>query len=190
MVRKRVELPAPPAHLRGSKKIRYRENIENVLEGLAEGLGQESGGEPVNLRGLAIVATLLDDVTARSVNESRELGYSWAEIGLALGISKQAAQQRFGKIALGGGNATPAAVRNTTSAPKTSAERPNAALSLVNDVRLYLHALATAPEVVELSPAAKGHIITALQDAIDTVNDSGGEVLGADVGRLRAEGGG
>lgn len=53
--------------------------------------------------------------------------------------------------------------------PKTSRERPDAALSLVNDVRLYLHTLATSPQVAELSPTAKSHIITALQDAIDTL---------------------
>jgi hypothetical protein len=59
--------------------------------------------------------------------------------------------------------------RATPSAPKSSREAPGAALSLVNDVRLYLHTLATSPQVAELSPTAKSHIITALQDAIDTL---------------------
>lgn len=33
---------------------------------------------------------------ARAVNEAREAGDSWTIIGAALGVSKQAAQQRFG----------------------------------------------------------------------------------------------
>lgn len=33
------------------------------------------------------------------VNVARQAGHSWAAVGLALGISRQAAQQRFGKDA-------------------------------------------------------------------------------------------
>jgi hypothetical protein len=33
----------------------------------------------------------------RQVNVARESGHSWAAIGYALGISKRAAQQRFGR---------------------------------------------------------------------------------------------
>lgn len=40
-------------------------------------------------------ASALIDVTARRM---REDGYSWAEIGEVLGISRQAAQQRYGTV--------------------------------------------------------------------------------------------
>ena len=33
----------------------------------------------------------------RQVNNARSSGHSWTSIGLALGVSRQAAQQRFGR---------------------------------------------------------------------------------------------
>jgi hypothetical protein len=34
----------------------------------------------------------------RHVNIARSNGHSWTSIGLALGVSRQAAQQRFGRL--------------------------------------------------------------------------------------------
>jgi hypothetical protein len=42
------------------------------------------------------LADELDDAIAQAVNGLRAQGYSWAEIGARLGISRQAAQQRWG----------------------------------------------------------------------------------------------
>lgn len=48
------------------------------------------------LRGLAIVSTFLDDAIRAEVASLREDGFTpWAEIGASLGMSKQAAQQRY-----------------------------------------------------------------------------------------------
>lgn len=41
---------------------------------------------------------LLDDELREKVQLVRSCGASWAEIGGVLGISKQAAQQRYGKV--------------------------------------------------------------------------------------------
>jgi hypothetical protein len=49
------------------------------------------------LKGLVDLRTELDDQIRASAKALQEQGYSWAEIGRVLGISKQAAQQRFGK---------------------------------------------------------------------------------------------
>jgi hypothetical protein len=52
------------------------------------------------LSNLAQLAIELDEAQKRVVLDvtfSRALGASWAEIGRSLGISKQAAQQRYGK---------------------------------------------------------------------------------------------
>ncbi len=49
------------------------------------------------LAGLASLRAELDEEIRRSAKELQAQGYSWAEIGRVLGISKQAAQQRFGK---------------------------------------------------------------------------------------------
>jgi hypothetical protein len=38
----------------------------------------------------------IDDAIAQAVKGLREFGYSWAEIGNRLGITRQAAQQRWG----------------------------------------------------------------------------------------------
>ena len=42
------------------------------------------------------LSTLLDDAIGHAVIGLRSHGYSWAEIGARLGISRQAAQQRWG----------------------------------------------------------------------------------------------
>lgn len=53
-----------------------------------------------DIEGLAGLAELRNEIdeqmktTAKALNAQ---GYSWAEIGRVLGVSKQAAQQRFGK---------------------------------------------------------------------------------------------
>jgi hypothetical protein len=38
----------------------------------------------------------LDQATADAIDGLRAIGYSWADIGLRLGITRQAAQQRWG----------------------------------------------------------------------------------------------
>ncbi|GAA3043363.1 hypothetical protein GCM10010464_04380 [Pseudonocardia yunnanensis] len=52
-----------------------------------------------DIEGLTTLAALADDIDhalTTAVTGLREAGYSWAEIGERLGISRQAAQQRFG----------------------------------------------------------------------------------------------
>ena len=39
----------------------------------------------------------IDDAIAQAVTGLRQFGYSWAEIGSRLGITRQAAQQRWGR---------------------------------------------------------------------------------------------
>jgi len=51
------------------------------------------------LEGLAMLNNLMSDTIKWVVAERRAKGDSWAQIGESLGISKQAAQQRFGKKA-------------------------------------------------------------------------------------------
>ena len=41
------------------------------------------------------VSTLIEDLTRDAVERAREQGHTWAEIGGALGISRQAAWERF-----------------------------------------------------------------------------------------------
>jgi hypothetical protein len=45
------------------------------------------------------LAAEIDTATGQAVKGLRQRGYSWAEIGLRLGITRQAAQQRWGHLA-------------------------------------------------------------------------------------------
>lgn len=52
--------------------------------------------EPLaGLREACGVAAALDKLTRESVQRARAAGHSWTEIGQALGVSKQAAWERF-----------------------------------------------------------------------------------------------
>ncbi|RZU73470.1 hypothetical protein EV384_1875 [Micromonospora kangleipakensis] len=53
-------------------------------------------GDVEALRDLVALSTNLDDAIGDAVIGLRAFGYSWAEIGQRLGITRQAAQQRWG----------------------------------------------------------------------------------------------
>ncbi|SCL36832.1 hypothetical protein GA0074692_4462 [Micromonospora pallida] len=52
-------------------------------------------GDVEALRDLTALSAALDDAIGEAVVGLRAFGYSWAEIGSRLGISRQAAQQRW-----------------------------------------------------------------------------------------------
>ena len=59
----------------------------------------ESKPIPVELRQVDVAARSVDgaeDSLRQAVRTARDAGYSWARIGMALGITRQAVQQRFG----------------------------------------------------------------------------------------------
>lgn len=52
------------------------------------------------LQEVGIAANALDDARSRlqsAVDSARDVGLSWARIGTVLGVSRQAAEQRFGR---------------------------------------------------------------------------------------------
>ncbi|MCF0093587.1 hypothetical protein [Micromonospora sp. MH99] len=53
-------------------------------------------GDVEALRDLITLSSVIDDAIGEAVIGLRAFGYSWAEIGSRLGISRQAAQQRWG----------------------------------------------------------------------------------------------
>ncbi|MEV0810418.1 hypothetical protein [Micromonospora sp. NPDC050200] len=53
-------------------------------------------GDVEALRDLVALSANLDEAIGEAVIGLRAFGYSWTEIGQRLGISKQAAQQRWG----------------------------------------------------------------------------------------------
>ena len=58
----------------------------------------ETGSEDpeIGLRAVASLRALLASVEELQVRRARELGWSWQRIAAPLGVSKQAAHQRFG----------------------------------------------------------------------------------------------
>jgi hypothetical protein len=67
-------------------------------DALPDGAGQPDGDAAVlaGLRHLAEIAERVDWALLSLVGEARANGASWATVGEALGVSRQAAQQRFG----------------------------------------------------------------------------------------------
>lgn len=49
------------------------------------------------LSGLAALQVELDTATRNAVTTLRSQGFSWADVGRELGITRQAAQQRYGR---------------------------------------------------------------------------------------------
>jgi hypothetical protein len=81
-----------------AKRPPLRETIAQQLSVIASG----SCGDPdlhdlTEMNGLAAMSTLIDELILAQVVEMKTFGYSWLEIGAALGMTKQATQQRYGK---------------------------------------------------------------------------------------------
>ena len=55
-----------------------------------------AAGDVERLRDLVTLADEVDQATATAVAGLRRVGYSWTEIATRLGITRQAAQQRWG----------------------------------------------------------------------------------------------
>ena len=70
------------------------------MPALVEAVAQRAAGSPLNRikAALAVSAELVsgaDDLVGYFVAEARQSGWSWTEIGQQIGVSKQAARQRF-----------------------------------------------------------------------------------------------
>jgi hypothetical protein len=55
-----------------------------------------AGGDIEAITDLVQLSEQVDEAIAYAIGGLREFGYSWAEIGTRLGISRQACQQRWG----------------------------------------------------------------------------------------------
>jgi hypothetical protein len=62
-----------------------------------EVVAQTASEDPeIGLRGVASLRALLDAVEELQVRRARELGWSWQQIAVLLGVSKQAVHQKYG----------------------------------------------------------------------------------------------
>ena len=78
----------PPA-----ENIQYAVFARRILRACARRI---SAGDIDALTGMTAPAADIEDATRHAVTGLRGFGYSWAEIGTRLGVTRQAAQQRWG----------------------------------------------------------------------------------------------
>ena len=57
----------------------------------------ESGDPAVGLRAVGALHRLAEHIEARSVRLARERGWSWEQIGDALGVSRQSVHAKYGR---------------------------------------------------------------------------------------------
>lgn len=72
-----------------------------IAEGFAESAGRENGTghwHRLRIEALNELSSTASNLIPESVSEARAAGASWVTIGNALDVSKQAAQQRYGKV--------------------------------------------------------------------------------------------
>lgn len=85
-----------------SKRKVERETPEyaGMLRRMIRAYGKRvADADDVDLGEMAEVQAVLSEAIAVAVEGQRERGASWSEIGRAFGITRQAAQQRFGERA-------------------------------------------------------------------------------------------
>ena len=81
-----------------AKRPPFRDLMAEQLEAEASTCGNHDlTGNLRVMNGLAAMSTLIDELIIVQVVEARASGYPWSEIGAALGMTKQATQQRYGK---------------------------------------------------------------------------------------------
>ena len=66
-----------------------------IMRALSKRLGD---ADPEDLAEMIELSRTLDSAIGAAVRGQRAAGFSWAEIAAPLGISRQAAQQRWGKL--------------------------------------------------------------------------------------------
>ena len=78
-----------------SRRLLNENPLWFVVERLARRITEESGG--TQLGALADITAAAQDALRRQLMLDRTSGRSWSEIGQDLGVTPQAAQQRFGR---------------------------------------------------------------------------------------------
>jgi hypothetical protein len=83
----------PPKRARVIENDEYIAFLARAIRALAR---RVSGGDIDAITDMAKLSGELDDAIRQAVTGLRNRGYSWTEIGTRLGVTRQAAQQRFG----------------------------------------------------------------------------------------------
>lgn len=71
--------------------------VDGVTEAVDTAAAATSQDPQVGLRAVAALRRLVERLEALQVDSARRQGWSWEDIGLALGVSKQAAHKKHGR---------------------------------------------------------------------------------------------
>ena len=85
----------PNRRRRSVENDEYASFIRRVIRAHARRI---AAGDVDALADLTGLATELDEAITQAVTGLRKTGYSWAEIAVRLGVTRQAAQQRWGRL--------------------------------------------------------------------------------------------
>jgi hypothetical protein len=94
-----MSAPTVKPALTPNRRRRVVENDEYaafIRRAIAAHARRVATGDVEALRDLVALSDQLDQALVTAVHGLRAFGYSWADIGTRLGISRQAAQQRWG----------------------------------------------------------------------------------------------
>jgi hypothetical protein len=98
--------PGAGGGLAETDAARVREGVADAIVGGPEGLREILGTDPAGFLALVAAARVgaeeADRLLRVAVTGARQAGHSWEAIGRLLGVSRQAAQQRFAASADGG----------------------------------------------------------------------------------------
>jgi ribosomal protein S20 len=85
----------PNRRRRSVENDKYASFVRRVLQAHAR---RVAAGDVDALADMTGLAAELDEAISQAVIGLRETGYSWAEIAARLGVTRQAAQQRWGRL--------------------------------------------------------------------------------------------
>ena len=83
----------PKRRYRAVENDQYAAFVRRVIRAYSR---RVAAGDIEAITAMARLADDLDDATRQAITGLREFGYSWADIALRLGITRQGAQQRWG----------------------------------------------------------------------------------------------
>jgi hypothetical protein len=83
----------PKRRFRVVENDEYAAFLRRVIDAYSR---RVASGDIEAITAMAALASHLEDATRQAITGLREFGYSWADIAMRLGITRQGAQQRWG----------------------------------------------------------------------------------------------
>ena len=90
-------MPARASRYKRPKRYTETRDFGVMVHRMLKAYGARVGhADMEDLEQLVALRTDLDRITAEAIQQLRQTGYSWADVGEVMGVTRQAAQQRWG----------------------------------------------------------------------------------------------